>query len=95
MVMKKLFERNKELEEQYANNRLEQTPEFTHTKANQIQSSEKSKQGELSSDLFDVTSEKCTHCIQLRKEMIQKEREMMDKINDLQMQLLKKDDGMT
>ena len=34
MVMKKLFERNKELEEQYANKKLEQTPEFTHSKAN-------------------------------------------------------------
>eukprot|EP00347_Sterkiella_histriomuscorum_P014967 403358818 len=97
MVMKKLFQRNKDLEDIASQNQNQNLGDDTPKKSYQIDSIEKkvnkqesdNKIQSLQNDDEDII---CKNCIDLRKESTQKESELQFKINELQLQLLEKTD---
>ena len=109
MVMKKLFERNKNLEDQMVANQkdtsfdLQDDPKSENKQgtsnkrhSHSIIGSPKNLVDIEANDISAVGSQtECKNCVELRKEMTTKEKEMQERFNELQQSILKKNEGIT
>ena len=110
MVMKKLFERNKNLEDQIAVNHKDTSFDVlddqdksgyrpgTKNKrhSHSIIGSPKNLGDIEANDISTLGGQnECPNCVELRKEMTIKEKEMQERFNDLQQSILKKNEGIT
>lgn len=110
MVMKKLFERNKNLEDQIAVNykdtsfdvrddqdKSDYKPGTNNKRLSHSINGNPKNLGDIeANDISTLGGQnECPNCVELRKEMTIKEKEMQERFNDLQQSILKKNEGIT
>lgn len=86
MVMKKLFQRNRDLEDQVSNTNVSLTQ---HNQTRDSYTPERLDLDEVQVGSGE-TRDSCRKCVEVRKEMAEKESAMQERIQELQALLLKK-----